>query len=52
VIPQEGGIRQPSFVKCEDVRSVSRGRLQERWGMVAADTLAAIEDRLRILMGL
>jgi mRNA interferase MazF len=52
VIPPEGGIRQPSFVKCEDVRSVSRARLRERWGMVAADTLAAIEDRLRILMGL
>src|SRR5262249_10641243 len=50
--PPEGGVRQPSFVKCEDIRSVSRSRLQERWGMVASSTLAAVEDRLRILMGL
>jgi mRNA interferase MazF len=24
VTPPEGGLRQPSFIKCEDVRSVSR----------------------------
>jgi len=52
VAPPEGGVRQPSFIKCEDVRSVSRSRLRERWGMVASHTLAAVEDRLRILMGL
>jgi mRNA interferase MazF len=50
--PAEGDIRQPSFIKCEDVRSVSRSRLRERWGMAAPDTMAAVEDRLRILMGL
>ena len=50
--PPEGGIRQLSFIKCEDVRSVSRSRLRERWGMVPPHTLAAVEDRLRILMDL
>ena len=50
--PTEGGVRQASFVKCEDVRSVSRSRLIERWGMVAPETLAAVEERLRILIGL
>ncbi len=50
--PPEGGVRQPSFIKCEDVRSVSRSRLRERWGTVAPQTMAAVEDRLRILMGL
>jgi mRNA interferase MazF len=50
--PPEGGVRQASFIKCEDVRSVSRARLRERWGMVAPNTLAAVEDRLRILIGL
>jgi mRNA interferase MazF len=50
--PPEGGVRQRSFIKCEDVRSVSRSRLRERWGSVAAHTLSAVEDRLRILMGL
>ena len=52
VKPPEGGVRQPSFIKCEDVRPVSRARLRERWGIVTPDTLAAVEDRLRILMGL
>ncbi len=52
VSPPEGGVRQPSFIKCEDVRSVSRSRLRERWGTVAAQTMTAVEDRLRILMGL
>jgi len=50
--PPEGGVRQPGFIQCEDVRSVSRARLRERWGAVSPDTLAAVEDRLRILMGL
>lgn len=52
VIPLEGGVRQSSFIKCEDVRSVSRSRLRERWGAIAPQTMAAVEDRLRILMGL
>ena len=52
VSPPEGGVRQPSFIKCEDVRSVSRSRLRERWGIVGARTMTAVEDRLRILMGL
>jgi mRNA interferase MazF len=52
VSPPEGGVRQPSFIKCEDVRSVSRSRLRERWGTVEPQTMAVVEDRLRILMGL
>ena len=52
VPPPEDGVRQPSFIKCEDVRSVSRSRLRERWGTVGAQTMTAVEDRLRILMGL
>src|SRR5262245_20465636 len=39
--PPEGGLRQMSFIKCEDVRSVSTIRLQERWGVVGPKTLAA-----------
>jgi len=50
--PPEGGLKVRSFVKCEDVRSISVERLEKRWGAVLAETLAAVEDRLRILMGL
>jgi len=52
VAPPEGGLRQPSVVLCDAVRSVSRHRLLEAWGSLRPPTIAAIEDCLRILMGL
>lgn len=50
--PPEGGLKVRSFIKCEDVRSISVERLEKRWGTVSSVTLVAVEDRLRILMGL
>lgn len=50
--PPEGGVKVTSFIKCEDIRSVAKGRLSRRWGKVSWNTLAAVEDRLRILLGL
>lgn len=50
--PPEGGLRVRSFIKCEDVRSISIERLEDRWGVVSPEILIAVEDRLRILMGL
>jgi mRNA interferase MazF len=52
VEPRTTGLREVSFAKCEDVRSVSRERLLQRVGQVPDETLAAIEDRLRMLLGL
>ncbi len=50
--PPEGGLKTGSFVLCEAVRSISKNRLLYRLGTVNVSTLAEIEDRLRILMGL
>jgi mRNA interferase MazF len=50
ISPPEGGIRRPSVILCDGIRSVARERLTERWGVVSPTTLAAVEDRLRILM--
>ncbi len=50
--PPEGGVDRLSYVKCEDVRTVSKERLAERLGSVDAATVAQVEDRLRILLGL
>ena len=50
--PPEGGVQQQSFAKTEDIRSVSTERLIKRWGEVSPATLAAVEDRLRILLEL
>lgn len=52
VNPPEGGLRRPSFIKCEDVRSVAVERLGRRLGAVTPETMQAVEYRLRILMDL
>ena len=52
VEPPEGGVRQRSFIKCEDIRSVSKERLLRRWGAVSTGTLETVEDRLRVLLDL
>lgn len=50
--PPEGGVKAISFIKCEDVRSVSKSRLLKRWGKASRATMDAIEDRLKILLDL
>ena len=52
IVPPEGGIRRVSYIKCEDIRSISTERLVERWGAVSGATLDAVADRLRMLLGL
>ncbi len=52
VCPPEGGLSDISFVKCEDIRSVAKERLVKLLGRIEEKTLAEIEDRLRILLGL
>jgi mRNA interferase MazF len=52
VPPAEGGLKAKSYIKCEDVRSVSRARLTKRWGQVSEPTMDAVEDRLQILLEL
>jgi mRNA interferase MazF len=52
ITPPNGGVRIASFIKCEDIRSVSTERFLEPWGSVSGDVLAQVEDWLRILLGL
>ena len=52
VHPPEGGVKGPSAILCEAVRSVSVERLVGRWGALGRQTMAAVEDRLRILLRL
>jgi mRNA interferase MazF len=52
VEPPEGGVALLSYVKCEDVKSISTSRLVRRLGKVSTKTLSDVEDRLRILLGL
>lgn len=50
--PPDGGLRVRSFVLCDQIRTVSTDRLTLRLGMLRAVSLAAIEERLRILLDL
>lgn len=50
--PLEGGVRERSFAMCEAIRSISTERLVRRWGTVGSQTLATVEDRIRILLEL
>ncbi|OFX26846.1 MAG: growth inhibitor PemK [Armatimonadetes bacterium RBG_16_67_12] len=52
ITPPEGGVKIRSFIKCEDIRSVAKERLTRPWRRVSGGTLEAVEDRLRILLGL
>jgi len=52
VDPPEGGLRQPSSILCDGVRSISSDRLVTRWGSLTPRSMAAVEDCLRILLGL
>jgi mRNA interferase MazF len=50
--PPEGGTTRPSVIMCDNVRAVSKERLVRRLGAVSSHTLAEVEDRLRVLLGL
>ncbi len=50
--PPEGGVTVASFIKCEDVRSISIDRLIRPMGTVSATTMTVVEDRLRLLLRL
>lgn len=50
--PQQSGLEVRSYIKCEDIRSISRDRLREHKGHVSPGVMALVEDRLRILLRL
>jgi mRNA interferase MazF len=53
VRPPDGGLRDVSFAMCEQVRSLAVERLGPRpFGSVPATVLNAVENRLRLLLGL
>ncbi len=52
VHPPEGGLTLPSYVICEQLRTISEARLVQRLGRMSPATLAAVESTLRVLLGL
>lgn len=50
--PPEGGVSSPSFIMCDQVRTVSLKRVSTKWGEVTDATMRLIEDRVRIVLSL
>ena len=49
----EGGVTDRSYILSDAIRSISKDRLLDRpWGRVSGETMAVVEDRLGILLGL
>jgi mRNA interferase MazF len=52
VSPPEGGLKTRSAILCDAIRSIAKERMLRKWGAVTPATLAAVEDRIRILLDL
>lgn len=52
VEPPEGGLTSTSFIKCEDIRSISTARLANRAGRVSQATMTQVEELVLILLGM
>ena len=53
VNPPAGGVREESWARCEDLRSISVERLVGGpLGVVPVEALGAVEERLRLLLQL
>jgi len=47
------GLKEDSFVKCEQLMTISKGRLIGRsWGKLSADEMKRVDDAIRISLGL
>jgi mRNA interferase MazF len=52
VNPPEGGLRLPSAILCDAIRSIDRRRLIEYWGAINPSTMALVEGCLHRLLGI
>jgi mRNA interferase MazF len=53
VDPPEGGLKTPSIILCDQLRTISKDRLDKvPWGAVSAATMGKVERIVRWLLGL
>jgi mRNA interferase MazF len=50
--PPDGGVRQRSYIMCDQIRTISLERLLNRWGKVSYSVMADVEDRIATLLDL
>jgi mRNA interferase MazF len=53
VTPPEGGLKTASVILCDQLRTISKDRLDKAsWGSVSTSTMARVETVLRVLLRL
>lgn len=52
ITPPEGGIKQNSVIRCDQIKSVSIERFSKKWGEVSKDTMEKVEYILRKILNL
>jgi mRNA interferase MazF len=52
VVPPSGGVNRPSWILCDQIRTVTQERLHRRLGTLDRLTLAEVENWLRVFLGL
>jgi len=52
IAPPEGGLRVPSQILCEQIRTVSHERIGSMWGRVHASTMADAQRILRLILAI
>ena len=53
VDPPEAGLKTPSVILCDQLRTISKDRLGKApWGIISAATMMEVEEALRLLLGL
>jgi mRNA interferase MazF len=46
------GLREKSWVKCEQILTISKQRLDQRWGQLAAADMAKVEFAVKTALGM
>ncbi len=52
VNPPEGGVKKTSYIKCDQIRTISKDRLIKKLGIVSSGIMAEIEEVLRTILSL
>jgi len=52
VLSPEGGLRKDSVILLNQVRTLDKRRLVERWGSLEPETMRRVDEALRISLGL
>lgn len=48
----QNGLRETSWVKCEQVLTISKDRLETRWGTLSHADLTKVETAMKLALGL